>query len=185
MDSLLWLISNALKYITRFDPHRKSFLLWQNEFEFVVNFFKVPDNIKARFLLHMVNPSVLKIIAQKVAPVVPFNLPYDILISTLESIFSPYQGLHAVEFRFNIRNQMTRESPVLYAHALRQILIKANPGNLMNTLLLNRFLRGLKCDIAKKHLLQMKTLTLNGAITIAQQIEVQEINKWRQNIMNI
>ncbi|KAI4475958.1 hypothetical protein M0804_013976 [Polistes exclamans] len=178
MDSLLWLISNALKFITIFDSDKKSFLLWQNEFEFVVNLLKVTHYIKPKLLLYMVNPSVLKIIAQKVAPVVPFNLPYDILISTLESTYSPYQGLHAIVFRFNIRNQMTHESPILYGHALKQILNKINFGNHENALVLNKFIRGLKSDLAKKHLLQIQNLTLNDAIAVAQQIELYEIKRW-------
>ncbi|KAI4490278.1 hypothetical protein M0802_010746 [Mischocyttarus mexicanus] len=178
MENLSSLLTESVRYIKKFDPGRKSFLLWQNEFEFVVNLLRVSDDIKAYFLIYMMSFPVRQNIEERIAPYSIFAYSYKRLIYMLEELYSPYRGLDAIIYRFLMRNQMPFESAELYILALIQILSEFNYCFIDKIGLLKRFLEGLKSTLAKCHLNQIRELTLDNAVLIAQHIELYELRKW-------
>ncbi|KAI4472642.1 hypothetical protein M0802_016621 [Mischocyttarus mexicanus] len=133
------LISQSLRYISKFDPKKTHFLDWINEFEFVVNMLSVDDNRKVYFLLNMMEFFTRQLIRTKISPADPFDMSYKFLISLLEDVYSPYHGMYAIKYRFNKRKQLKHESARLYAVALQQIITRVNPDSSNKAFILNQF----------------------------------------------
>ncbi|KAI4476658.1 hypothetical protein M0804_013379 [Polistes exclamans] len=175
---LMPLTARGLCYMTRFHSEKHYFLQWLNEFEFVVNILEVKDFEKVSFLLDMLEIDVFLMISSQIAPFSPFELSYEQITHILELMFSPRLYVNTIHYRFNIRKQLTWESPELFALALKQIISKCNCNICTEVNIVGHFVNGLKSDLAKYHLRQVQKLTLDNAILVAQQIDLYEKGKW-------
>ncbi|KAI4486272.1 hypothetical protein M0802_012416 [Mischocyttarus mexicanus] len=86
--------------------------------------------------------------------------------------------MYAIKYRFNKRKQLKNESARLYAFALQQIITRVNPDSSNKAFILNQFVNGLTSDTARRHMRQIKKLTLDYAILVASQIYLYEKGRW-------
>ena len=77
-------------------------------------------------------------------------------------------------FIFNSRNQKDQENVEAYMAELRKLSRSCKFGNLEESILRDRLVMGIRCDITRRKLLQESKLTLTKAIDIARSIEVSK-----------
>ncbi|KAI4476116.1 hypothetical protein M0804_013846 [Polistes exclamans] len=174
IDPSVAAITRGILLLQKFDPYVMDFLVWQNSFEYIVDLLKIPDNKKVFFLLCMIETNAYICIQQKLAPLNPFDLGYDVLISMLEEFFSSHQGKTAARYRFDIRNQIVGESVKQYANALKKIIDKCCYGIKASTFLIIRFVIGLKSHAIQLKLLQTPNVTFDNAVYLAERMEFYE-----------
>lgn len=169
-------LDNGKFLLKKFNPDSMDFLDWLNHFEYVADIVHIPNDEMGEFLLNVIEPSVLSIIWQKVAPNNPHNLSYESLISHLEELYGFYQGEWAANCRFVYRDQIMDESILHYVHSLKRILSKASPFLIKEASLMIRFINGLKDGRTRRLLRSWNDLTLDKAIIIAAQMEIYQIS---------
>ncbi|KAI4476843.1 hypothetical protein M0804_013287 [Polistes exclamans] len=144
------LVSRALPYLRKFDWMWMEFLQWLNNFEFIADFLYVAHSD-------------------------PFNIPYELLISVFEQMFSRIPKKYSAKYRFNYRNQLLGETAKHYANSLEKLLNRCSSDINTKVNLVNRFINGLIDMDAKSELLKRKRdITLDEALTIAQVFESKE-----------
>ncbi|XP_043485366.1 uncharacterized protein LOC122513159 [Polistes fuscatus] len=158
------------KCITKFNKDTMNFLNWLNSFEYLLDILKIEDDDKGKFLLSMVEPSILQEIEEKLSPTNPSDLPYDELVSELEAMFGSASGFLAANYRFYTREQFPGEPINHYVLALRKLFSKCDFTVRKWTTLKKRFISGL-ADAETKALLkqQSEEITLAVAVAIAMQ----------------
>ncbi|XP_043485368.1 uncharacterized protein LOC122513161 [Polistes fuscatus] len=154
-----------------YDPESMDFLKWLNQFEFIVDFVNIDNNLKVEFLLRKLNTKALSDITEKVAPHNPYSLPYEELISHLEELYGVYQGDLAANYRFTLRHQFAGESSLNYINALSRIASKVSDILRNNESLMVRFIYGLNNENTRSVLRSMNDLTLKTAVSIAVLLE--------------
>ncbi|KAI4476816.1 hypothetical protein M0804_013260 [Polistes exclamans] len=152
-------------------------LLWENNFEFIFELSKLEDIHKTKFLLHMVNPSVLTKLQEKCAPDKPDKFSYDELMSILEKTYSFHHGRRAIDYRYMYRTQLPNEPVKRYVRELRELFSRASfPVRLVNNIQ-HRFIQGLQDEEVKTLLKEKENISFATAICIARKIEFAKKNK--------
>ncbi|KAI4476857.1 hypothetical protein M0804_013301 [Polistes exclamans] len=159
-----------------YDPKSMNFLLWLNQFEYIVDLVNIENNKKVEFLISLMNLEAHLQIMQKVVPAIPLDLPYEVLISHLVELFGRFKGEWASNYCFLMRDQFIGESVEQYINALLKLRCKVSPF-LKNSLSLRvRFINGIK-DIRTKNVLRrMTNLTLESVVTVAMKIESYKLS---------
>ncbi|KAI4476124.1 hypothetical protein M0804_013854 [Polistes exclamans] len=153
------------------------FPIWLNNFEYLVDFLGILCDKKAYTLLIMIKSFTLFLIKTKIAPAGIQYLSYDKIVCTLMDTFSHYDEKFAARYRFDTRFQFYYESARHCADNLKKLIAKCDLNYDITSLLLDRFIIGLKSDLAKNKLLQIRNLTLDIAINLVESIEIYE-NKY-------
>ncbi|KAI4476122.1 hypothetical protein M0804_013852 [Polistes exclamans] len=168
--------------LKKFNPDWMDFPIWLNYFEYLVYVLHIPDDRKTHILLNMMDYNTLLMIKEEIAPDKIQYLSYDMLVDTLENMYSSYPGKYTARFRFEIRNQMNGEPARHYADTLTKLIKKCNFIYHEDSILLDRFITGLRSQRAVNTLSQIRNLTLEIAINLTESIEFHENKNYSPKI---
>ncbi|KAI4476785.1 hypothetical protein M0804_013229 [Polistes exclamans] len=143
----------AVDFLNKFDGKKLDILRWLNCFDFLVDIMAKKDE-KEKFLLNMLESSILKQIQEKLSPTNPFDLPYDVLSTVLEEMYGSCQGTAAANYRFYTRVQLPKEPIEHYVLALRKLFSKCAPIIKQAADLKDRFIQGLENEAVKAYLIE-------------------------------
>lgn len=175
MEENRQMLPDLSQYIRHYSPESMDFLLWQNGFEYLLEFFNVPEEETVNYLLRMMKPEIIKDIEKKVAPDDPTKLPYDKLISKLQEMYASYNGFDAAKYRFVNRYQMIGETVSQYVTALQTLLNNCSPDFRESDILQHQFNNGLRSIAAKSILEKENDISFEKSVNIAKQLELCEI----------
>ncbi|KAI4475599.1 hypothetical protein M0804_014204 [Polistes exclamans] len=169
------IITQGPCYLDSFNPRKMNFLIWENTFEYVIDFLEIPDDRKIEFLFFMLDSTTISILEKIYFYTDIYDNTYEVLISNLEDTFGQYNGTQAAEYRFWSRVQMIGESVPQYVLALRKIISKCSSKcNTINNLK-TQFILGLRNNKARSILKTKKNIKLTDAVAIARKLELEEI----------
>ncbi|KAI4476815.1 hypothetical protein M0804_013259 [Polistes exclamans] len=161
----------------RFNPYSMVFLRWLNSLEYILEISDTTkDNDKAKVLLYMLEPCVLKKIQKKLSPSNPFDLPYDELLTLMENTYSRFRKEKSTKYRYKFRHQLPEESIEHYIFALKELLSKCSSDFQNTANLKKQFIKGLLYKKTKILLKSNENMSLEMAISMAQQMELTSYN---------
>ncbi|KAI4478122.1 hypothetical protein M0802_014576 [Mischocyttarus mexicanus] len=161
-------------FIEKFKPQSKNFLIWQNNFEYLMDLYEFGYAEKLECLLKLMEPSILKSIEEKLAPKNPFLITYDMIIDTIYQLYCACSRKEAAYSRFLFRDQIIGETITQYVLALRKLSSLADHRANTPDVLRDRFIEGLNDEEIQYKLRNEKDLTFTKAISIAQQMDLQK-----------
>ncbi|KAI4480956.1 hypothetical protein M0802_014104 [Mischocyttarus mexicanus] len=165
-------VDEGKKFLKKYNPHSMNFLLWLNNFEYIIDLVDVPDDEKVNFFFHMINVSAIEMIQSEGLNKNSLQkLPYNLFISIMVEMYSDFQEEQALTYRFYARNQIEGESVRRYANALTKLASKCKFSDDRDANLLYRFIFGLKSFAATNMLAKIQNLTFKQAVDIAEIID--------------
>ncbi|KAI4472687.1 hypothetical protein M0802_016574 [Mischocyttarus mexicanus] len=176
------IIAQGPFFLRRFDPKNFGFPNWLNQFEYIVDKLEVPDVRKVEFLLNLLEPYCLEDINTAVAPLIPFEVSYENLISHLEQLYFNGTKNDMAIFRFWSRSQFYGESVFHYAIDLRRINIKCVPCE-SDEILIFKFIEGLLSKKVRTTMRRKLYLSFAHAIAWAKRIENDVVRKFKGKLL--
>ncbi|KAI4476847.1 hypothetical protein M0804_013291 [Polistes exclamans] len=164
-------INQTLTIINTFNPMIKNtFNEWLNKFEFVIEYFGIPNDKMVDIFNAMIENKIKEGV-KKMFPCVNFSeLSYDKTIYYYLRVFSPYNDdLH--RNRFICRNQYERETIEKYAVNLWRIYNKCNHTNRTDKVICEQFLKGIRDNNIKTELKKISSMSFDRMVICAMKSE--------------
>ncbi|KAI4476126.1 hypothetical protein M0804_013856 [Polistes exclamans] len=174
-DILPTLDTKVLLLIVRYNQRLIHFFKWINYFDYVMELFDVPNDLKGQYLLFSVDVIALWKIRLKIDPVDPTVLSYEVIVSILQEIYAPMDKDIAARLYFNARFQFEGESIKHYVSALKKLSVPCNFGDILDNILLRQFIRGLINQKIVNRLTNIENLDIDKAMFIAHETEIKEL----------
>lgn len=151
---------------------------YMERFEVFLLLNNITDEIvKTRWLCGHSGSVLYNKIKSVTAPTSPLELNYAEVKTKLEAILKPQSNEVLERAKFNSRVQNTGESASEYALALKHMAEHCNFGTLLDSLLRDRFIIGLRNTAARCKLLSSTKVSFNDIVAEAQAFEVAEQGK--------
>ena len=165
-------MATALGTLTPFVPDEEHFDSYVERLDayFVANDID-DENKQVAVLLNCVGAKSYGTLKDLTSPDLPKTKKYDELVNLLQEHLSPKPVLVAERYRFNLRFQEPGESVSVFLASLRRLSKHCKYGNILDDMLRDRFIVGLRSEAMKKRLLSEKDLTLSTAVEIAKAME--------------
>ena len=120
----------------------------------------------------IIGPDSFRLLRSLIAPAVYTAKTLRQLQNTLTEHFAPTRSVVFHSFKFWTRNQGTNETVNEYVAALRSLANKCDYGALLDRLLRDRFITGIRSPELQQKLLQDSTITIQTAIDQANAFEI-------------
>ena len=132
--------------------------------------------------LHCVGPATYRLIKTLALPGIPRELTFAELVETVKNHFQPKPSLIIKRFEFNTRCQNEGESVVSFVTALQKFAEYCDYGAVLNDMLRDRIVCGIRSKRVQQRLLQEAGLTFERALEIAQATETAENDSKRLQV---
>ena len=159
---------------------------WVEYAERLENYFIANDitneGKQRAILLHCVGPATYRLIKTLALPGTPRELTFAELVETVKNHFQPKPSPIIKRFEFNTRCQNEGKSVVSFVTALRKFAEYCDYGAVLNDMLRDRIVCGIRSKRVQQRLLQEAGLTFERALEIAQATETAENDSKRLQV---
>ncbi|XP_075739747.1 uncharacterized protein LOC142785177 [Rhipicephalus microplus] len=129
---------------------------------------EVTDDAKKRALLvAALGSRTVEILCGRIAPQKPSSLSYEEVVSTLNEHYDPSPNEISESFKFFHRNQQEGESVQAFIVEIRKLAHNCNFSSMLERMLRDRIVCGVRSKNLQKQLLAKKDLTLAEAEALA------------------
>ncbi|XP_075738876.1 uncharacterized protein LOC142784291 [Rhipicephalus microplus] len=129
---------------------------------------------KQALLVAALSTRTVQILSGRIAPKKPNSLEYEDVVKALDEFFDPKRHEIAESFRFFNRCQLDSESVQEFITEIRRIADNCNFDTMLDRMLRDRIVCGIKSSALQKQVLTKKDLTLEDAETMALAAEAAE-----------
>ncbi|XP_037279677.1 uncharacterized protein LOC119172626 [Rhipicephalus microplus] len=137
---------------------------------------EVTDDAKKRALLvAALGSRTVEILCGRIAPRKPSSLSYEEVVSTLNEHYDPSPNEISESFKFFHRNQQEGESVQAFIVEIRKLAHNCNFSSMLERMLRDRIVCGVRSKNLQKQLLAKKDLTLAEAEALALAAESAEL----------
>ncbi|XP_049276050.1 uncharacterized protein K02A2.6-like [Rhipicephalus sanguineus] len=137
---------------------------------------EVTDDAKKRALLvAALGSRTVEILCGRIAPRKPSSLSYEEVVSTLNEYYDPSPNEISESFKFFHRNQQEGESVQAFIVEIRKLAHNCNFSSMLERMLRDRIVCGVRSKNLQKQLLAKKDLTLAEAEALALAAESAEL----------
>ena len=150
------------------------FIEGEDEFESYVRrlemFFlanQVDDERKVATLLSVIGKKTFNLVENLISPKEPKDCTYDQVVKTLKAHFKPKKLLIIERYNFHQRKQSASETIPQYVAALRALGGTCEYGDVLETLLFDRFVAGLRNESTVRAILTSEKMTFQEAVELA------------------
>ena len=148
---------------------------WTQYVERFEQFFKAndinDDGKKAAIFLSTIGPTAYHMLAYLLAPAMPAQQTYNMLVQTMKTYHSPKTSIIVQRYRFFSRFRKPGESISTFMAELRSLAKDCEFGQTLDENLRDRLVCGVNDENYQKRLLSTENLTLQTAFDLAQSIE--------------
>ena len=163
--------------IGEFDSTRED---WTSYTERLAQYFVANDITDARkkraILLSACGPSTYQLIRNLASPTKPAEKSYDDLVKLISDHLHPTPTIACQRYNFNTRKQKEGESIAEYVAELRRIAEHCNYDAMLEEMLRDKLMCGVRDRRMRQKLLAEKDLTFKKAFELTQAIEMAERN---------
>ena len=159
---------------SEFDEAKEDWLSYTERMEqyFIANDIK--DEKRRAFLLSVCGPSLYQLIKDLVAPGKPSEQSFEQLVALIETHKNPRPSTIVQRFHFHSRAQGPTETTSEYVAVLRRLAVYCDFGEILDDMLRDRLVCGLRDSRLQRRLLAEKDLTLKKAFDLCQAYETAE-----------
>ena len=163
--------------IGKFDSTRED---WTSYTERLAQYFVANDitdaGKKRAILLSACGPSTYQLIRNLASPTKPAEKSYDDLVKLISDHLHPTPTIACQRYNFNTRKQKEGESIAEYVAELRRIAEHCNYDAMLEEMLRDKLMCGVRDRRMRQKLLAEKDLTFKKAFELTQAIEMAERN---------
>ncbi|XP_070385300.1 uncharacterized protein [Dermacentor albipictus] len=165
----------AHQQLPDFDDERDNWKAYVIKAEAYFEATGVKESAKKRALLvAALSTRTVQILAGRVAPKKPNSLEYEDVVKVLDEFFDPKRHEITESFRFFNRCQLDGESVQEFITEIRRIADNCNFGTMLDRMLRDRIVCGIRSSALQKQLLTKKDLSVEEAETMALSAEAAD-----------
>lgn len=165
----------AHQQLPDFDDERDNWKAYVIKAEAYFEATGVTESAKKRALLvAALSTRTVQILAGRVAPKKPNSLEYEDVVKVLDEFFDPKRHEITESFRFFNRCQLDGESVQEFITEIRRIADNCNFGTMLDRMLRDRIVCGIRSSALQKQLLTKKDLSVEDAETMALSAEAAD-----------
>ena len=162
--------------IAEFRPESETITAYLERTKLFFTANDVPEEKQVSVLLSVIGGKTYALLRSLLAPTLPQDKTYSVLVETLTRHFDPKPLVIAERFHFHRRNQAPDETVAEYIAELRRLSTHCEFGDYLDPALRDRLVCGLRNESVQRRLLAEADLTLKRARDIAQRMEAAERN---------
>ncbi|XP_075533536.1 uncharacterized protein LOC142566584 [Dermacentor variabilis] len=165
----------AHQQLPDFDDERDNWKAYVIKTEAYFEAMSMTESAKKRALLvAALSTRTVQILAGRVAQKKPNSLEYEDVVKVLDEFFDPKHHEITKSFRFFNRCQLGGESVQEFITEIRRIADNCNFGTMLDRMLQDRIVCGIRSSALQKQLLTKKELSVEDAETMALSAEAAD-----------
>ncbi|UYV74342.1 hypothetical protein LAZ67_11003131 [Cordylochernes scorpioides] len=157
-------------------PGEESFDIFVQRFEAAFEANTLEEGKRMPIFVSLLDSEMLKLGNDLFFPSTMKEQPYERLIQRIKLYLAPRKKVIPQRCRFLKRIQLENESVSEYLRELRHLAMDCTFGEMLEVMLRDRFVAGIKSESLQKKLLQEDTVTLDRVFSIAVSFELAEQN---------